>query len=122
MQTKICNLPEISFVGGETREFRFPLRDKKGKVFDASGATAIFSVVGAMNRTGVPIVSKPMDLIADENGITSVLTVTLFPTETVNLFGKFIYQISIRDFYGEIEIPSQGVLFITNNIDKSFIH
>lgn len=122
MQRKICNLPEISFVGGETREFRFPLRDKKGRVFDVSGATANFSVVGAMNRIGVPIISKPMEIVANENGIASVLTVTLLPAETVNLFGKFIYQISIRDFYGEIEIPSQGVLFITNNIDKSFIH
>lgn len=122
MQRKICDLPEISFVGGETRQFRFPLRDKKGRVFDVSGATANFSVVGAMNRSGAPIVSKPMDLVADENGITSVLTVTLLPAETVNLYGKYIYQVSIRDVYGDIEIPSQGVLFITNNIDRSFIH
>lgn len=122
MQRKICDLPEISFVGGETRQFRFPLRDKKGRVFDVSGATANFSVVGAMNRSGAPIVSKPMDLVADENGITSVLTVTLHPAETVNLYGKYIYQISICDVYGDIEIPSQGVLFITNNIDRSFIH
>lgn len=121
MQSKVYNLPEISFVGGETRDLLFRLITDSGKIFNASGATAAFSVVGSTNRTGTPLISKKMDIIADDNGIESVLTVTLLPAETVNLFGKYIYQISIRDLSGETEIPSQGILCITNNIDKSFI-
>lgn len=121
MQAKVYNLPEISFVGGETRDLLFRLFTDTGKIFNAAGATAMFSVVGSTNRTGTPIISKPMGIIADDDGIDSILTVTLLPAETVNLYGKFIYQISIRDLSGETEIPSQGILCITNNIDKGFI-
>ena len=45
----------------------------------------------------------------------------LLPQETVNLYGKYIYQITIQDMSGETEIPSQGILGITNNIDKAII-
>lgn len=121
MQEKVYKLPEISFVGGETRKLLFRLLTEGGYIFEASGSSATFSVVGSTNRTGAPLISKAMDIRADENGIESVLTVTLLPAETVNLFGKYIYQISIMDKSGEIEIPSQGVLCITNNIDKNFI-
>jgi len=49
------------------------------------------------------------------------LAVTLDPLDTVDLCGKYIYQITIKDINGNIEIPKQGILFITNNINKSFI-
>lgn len=48
-------------------------------------------------------------------------TVTLSPIETVDLSGKYIYQIIIRDIDGDVEIPKQGILYITNNINKNFI-
>jgi len=121
MQTKIYNLPEISFVGGESRDFRFKLFTDSGKVFNASGATANFSVVNSLNRTGDPLISRTMNIIADEDEIMSTLSLTLLPAETVNLFGKYIYQITIEDMSGEMEIPSQGILRITNNIDKGII-
>lgn len=121
MQTKIYNLPEITFVGGETHDLKFKLFTDTGKVFNASGASAIFSIVGSVNRTGAPLLSKQMKIIADDNGIESVLTVTLLPKETVNLFGKYIYQITLIDTSGEVEIPSQGMLRMTNNIDKNVI-
>ena len=35
--------------------------------------------------------------------------------------GKHIYQISIKDINGDIEIPKQGIMYITANIDKGFI-
>ena len=49
------------------------------------------------------------------------MTVTLESLESVNLFGKYIYQITIQDRDGEVEIPSQGIMYITNNIDKGII-
>ena len=121
MQAKMYELPEISFVGCETRDLLFHLFTETGRVFNASGAAAIFSVVGSVNRTGAPVLSKPMTVLADDDGIESVLAVTLFPSETVNLYGKYIYQITIKDLSGETEIPSQGILGITNNIDKNII-
>lgn len=121
MQAKVYNLPEILFVGGETHDLLFHLFTQTGHVFNAAGVSATFSVVGSVNRTGEPILSKPMDVIADDDGIESILSVTLMPKETVDLFGKYIYQITIQDMSGETEIPSQGVLGITNNIDKKII-
>jgi len=121
VQQNIYSLPEISFVGGETRDLNFRLLTDNGKVFSASGASTTFSIVNSVNRTGAPIISKPMDIIADDNDIDSILTVTLLPAETVNLFGKYIYQITIIDLSGEVEIPSQGILRITNNIDKNAV-
>lgn len=54
--------------------------------------------------------------------ISNVLRVVLLPEETVDLVGKFIYQITIQDISGEIEIPDQGIIRIANNINKSFPH
>ena len=64
-----------------------------------------------------------MDIIKSEDGdgtVANVLKVVLLPEETVDLFGKFIYQITIQDISGEIEIPDQGILRIANNINKVF--
>lgn len=71
---------------------------------------------------GTPILTKPMEgAFNDEGTINNVLTVTLEPSETVGLNGKYIYQIQIRDIDGDVEIPKQGILYITNNINKGFI-
>ena len=56
-----------------------------------------------------------------EGTINNVLTVTLKPKETVGLCGKYIYQIQIQDIDGDVEIPKQGILYITNNINRGFI-
>ena len=65
---------------------------------------------------------KEMTVIYDETEtIDNILTVTLESSESVNLFGKYIYQITIQDRAGEVEIPSQGIMYITNNIDKGII-
>ena len=121
MQQNIYDLPEISFVGGETRDLLFKLFTATRLPFSAYGADATFSIVNSVHRTGEPIVSKQMDVIADDDGVDSILRVTLMPMETVGLFGKYIYQITIIDLSGEIEIPSQGILRITNNIDKNLV-
>ena len=118
---KVYNLPEITFVGGETHDLRFHLFTDTGKIFNASGCKATFSVVYSVNRTGSPVLSKSMTVLADDDGIESILAVTLLPTDTVNLYGKYIYQITIQDMFGETDIPSQGILGITNNIDKGII-
>lgn len=121
MVGKTYNLPEITFVGGETHDLRFHLFTDTRRVFNATGCKATFSVVYSVNRTGSPVLSKPMTVLADDDGIESVLAVTLLPTDTVNLYGKYIYQITVQDPSGETDIPSQGILGITNNIDKGII-
>ena len=121
MKARTYNLPEIAFVGGETQDLRFRLFTKTGRSFDADGAMATFSVVYSVNRTGATVLSKQMTVMNDEHGVKNVLAVELLPKETVGLFGKYIYQITIKDSGGDVEIPSQGILTITNNIDKAII-
>lgn len=116
-------LPTIDFVGGETQDLAFHVyfyKDKKP--FSLTGCTCNFSIVSFTNKMGAPILTKPMGAIFnDDVSSDNVLTVTLSPTDTIDLFGKYIYQIIIRDIEGDIEIPKQGILYITNNINKSFI-
>lgn len=116
-------LPEISFVGGETQDLMFRVFFYKNKMpYSLSGCSSNFSIVSFRNKTGEPILSKPMGTqYSDENAVNNVLTVTLSPADTVNLSGKYIYQIQMRDIDGDIEIPKQGILYITNNINKGFI-
>lgn len=116
-------LPTIDFVGGETQNLTFNVyfyKDKKP--FSLTGCTCNFSIVSFTNKMGAPILSKKMNgTYNDEVASDNVLTVTLTPTETVELFGKYIYQIIIRDIEGDVEIPKQGILYVTNNINKNFI-
>lgn len=116
-------LPTIDFVGGETQKLLFNIYFHEGRTpFSLSGCTANFSIVNYLNRTGAPILSKTMQSVLDADiTVDNKLTVTLFPEETVDLFGKYIYQIIIRDIDGETEIPKQGILYITNNINKNYI-
>lgn len=116
-------LPTIDFVGGETQDLLFNVYFyKNNQPFSLTGCTCNFAIVSFTNKTGVPILSKQMTSIFNDAGTSdNVLTVTLQPTETVDLCGKYIYQIIIKDINGDAEIPKQGILYITNNINKAFI-
>jgi len=116
-------LPTIDFVGGETQDLAFNIYFYRNKrPYSLSGCTANFSIVSFRNKTGVPILTKEMGIRFNNEGtINNVLTVTLSPTETVDLSGKYIYEIQMRDIEGDVEIPKQGILYITNNINKGFI-
>lgn len=116
-------LPTIDFVGGETQNLAFNVYFYKNKQpFSLTGCTCNFSIVSFTNKKGAPILTKSMEAIYnDDVTANNVLTVTLTPSDTVDLCGKYIYQIIIRDVNGDIEIPKQGILYITNNINKNFI-
>lgn len=119
----LYTLPTIDFVGGSTQDLLFRVYFYQNKrPFGLSGCTANFSVVDYLDRTGAPIISKAMTVkLSDDGTIDNVLSVTLSPTDTVNLFGKYVYQISIQDVDGDVEIPNQGLMYINTNINKSFI-
>lgn len=116
-------LPRIEFVGGETQELMFHVYfHSGGHPVSLTECTANFSIVSFTNKMGAPILSKKMDTGFNVEGTAeNVLTVTLEPKETVGLYGKYIYQIQIQDIDGAVEIPKQGLLYITNNINKGFI-
>ena len=113
---KVYTLPEISFVGGATQDFIFTCyyyNDKEE--YDLTGCTVVFSVIDYVNKNGTPLLSKTMTISG------SNASVTLAASETVDLFGKFIYQITVTGTDGTVDIPGQGILHIANNIDKNLI-
>lgn len=116
-------LPTIEFVGGESQELLFNVYFYKNrKPFSMIGCTSNFSVVDFTNKKGSPILNKSMDVLENGDGSAfNILSVDLTPKETCELSGKYIYQITIRDVNGNVEIPKQGLMYITNNINKSFI-
>ena len=119
-------LPSMDFVGGSTQDLVFHCYhylNKKAQ--DLSSCTANFSIINFVNKNGDPFVSKQMDTGAapDVDGeVSNVLRVALAPLDTVNLpAGKYIYQITIKDISGDVEIPNQGIIHIINNINKAFV-
>ncbi len=118
-------LPPMDFVGGSTQDLVFHCYHYLNrKAQDLSTCVANFSIINFVNKNGEPLVSKQMDIGADpgiDGEIRNVLRVTLTPADTVNLpAGKYIYQITIKDISGDVEIPNQGIIHIINNINKSF--
>lgn len=119
-------LPAIDFVGGSTQDFIFHCYHQQNKrAQDLSSCTANFSIINFVNKKGSPLVSKQMDITTDaprDGEVHNVLKVELTPLDTVNLpAGKYIYQITIKDISGEVEIPNQGIIHIINNINKAFV-
>lgn len=125
-KTGAYTLPTIEFVGGSTQELVFHLYyQTASQPFDLSTCTANFSLINYVNKGGTPAISKPMTVeAADPDGgnyIQNVAKVTLLPGDTARLSGKYIYQISIKDVQGASDIPNQGIMHITLNIDPEFV-
>lgn len=117
MQTCIYTLPELTFVGGETQEMKFRLKEIDGSLYNAKYCTANFSICNYSNKVGTPIITLTPTFISDGGKIIHILHIVLPAEKTVNLFGKYIYQIVIMDDTGRIEIPNQGIMNITRNIN-----
>lgn len=79
-------------------------------------------VINYTNTEDAPLFRCDMEITSKEVGsVKNVLYLKLFPEYTMGLCGKYVYQISIRDVGGDIEIPNHGVMYIRRNIDKAFV-
>ena len=124
MRGMIYTLPELQFVGGTSISHYFYCYKefKRGNcALDLDGATVDFSIVDYTNKNGVTLVSKTLEILQNTDGIYNTLYLDLKPEDTVDLYNKYVYQISVIDKYGNAEIPNQGILFITKNINQNFI-
>lgn len=123
MLPEIYTLPTISFVGGSTQKLAFHIYDEGDKEpLDATSYEAAFSVIDYVHKWRDPIFTKTMTISdTGDKGTRNILVVELVPSDTVDLAGKYVYQISVKDQDGNVDIPDQGILFITKNIHKSFI-
>lgn len=117
----IYNLPKIQFVGGETQDLCFRLKNMSGGYHTAEGFEANFSV-RKYGRIGErPVIEKNTVVSLDPDGLYSVVNIRLDSADTLLLDGRYVYQVTISGEDGYIEIPGQGIFEIVRNIYPDYI-
>jgi hypothetical protein len=109
-------------VAGETVPIVFQCRTPGplSQPWNAQGCTVELAVTHYGNKHGTPVLHKPGELI-QEGALWSAAVVELEAEETVDWFGKYVYQVMIRDTNNDVEIPGEGFIFVTRNINKQFV-
>lgn len=127
MLNKMYSLPELCFVGGSSENLEFNLYYDKSnpRPFNIYGGRADFSITSLISKNGCPLFSKSMQILqgdthTPEDMCYNVVRVSLLPEDTVDLFGKYVYQVTLMDVNGNIDVY-QGIISIHRNINKTFI-
>lgn len=119
-QTERYTLDAIDFgIGGSTEPVRFYLRNQAGEVFDATGYTVYLAISKINNTTAIPEVSKTLTLLVDDDGKYSIAEYVPLVADTINLEGKYEYQLTIKD--SEVNDSQKGAIYIYKNVNKSVI-
>lgn len=122
MLNPLYNLPEAHFVGGESEKFLFYLKTPYGNDFNADSCTVHFAIINYANKHGEPVVSKDAQIIMGPNEMMNIAVVELEPEDTLYLYGRYIYQLTVLDtMSGVTDIPGQGIMDIARNIDADYI-
>lgn len=121
MQTEIYTLPEWDFVGGETQRRGFTLLRSTGAEYDLPSAQAELAVVDFMNPSSAACIVQQVPVQLNRDGVSCEVSFTLSPADTVDLAGKYMYQITVRDVNGNTSIPRRGKMYIIENLDKTFV-
>lgn len=109
-------LPQFDFIGGTTQKYTIPVSSVANiSDSEAKSYRAAFAIVNYVNRDCAPIISKEATL--DTTG--KFITISLSPNETLNLTGKFVYQVSLRSENSNSEYHGQGLLIVARNIDRT---
>lgn len=113
-------LPDISFIGGMSGDFSFLFRNPDGSAFDGSSYDASFAM-RQRRQTALDFNASAV-FCEDDNGVLSRLRIRFSPSETAELDGEFIYQITLSSTEtGEICEPLQGRMTIIPNVKSKKI-
>lgn len=121
MRNDIYTMPSIVFVAGQSNTIKWNLYTRAKTPYNAQGCTGNFSVVDYSDQEGDPLINKALSFSKGIENVINVASVNLAPRDTLELDGKYIYQIIIKDIYNEAEIPNQGFLLITHNINAAYL-
>lgn len=122
MRHDIYTLPEISMVGGQSETIRWRLYDKNGDPYSGGDIQARFALTDFSDQSSdEAVLTKDITFIAGDEGVNNVAQVNLDYSDTANLYGKYVYQLTIKDGIREAHIPGQGIIFIAHNIDQAFL-
>ena len=118
-------LPRIQIIGGVTAQWVFNLYTPQGALFDAYNCAADCSIVPFHDKTGPSAASFACSIVEGPTKLKSAILVQLAVEDTVNLHGKYVYQITIKmpggGVHGKIDIPLHGIVYIGKNINPEFI-
>ena len=115
----ICNnsaftLEDIHIVGGDYKEFPIYINDNdRGGLMDVSNLQVNFSLVLYQARYGSPIIAKNLAVSTDD---PTAFLLVLYPDETKDLSGQYIYQLSIKTPNDKQE-SFQGFLYVEKNLN-----
>lgn len=124
MRHDVYSMPEIMFVAGQSNTLRWRLFKERNVPFNGEGCEGNFALVDYSDKYNTePLVSKPLafSIGDDATGAKNMASVDLLPSDTLGLSGKYVYQITIKDIDGEVEIPNQGIIHIYHNINATFL-
>lgn len=104
----VYDLSQIEFIGGTSQYLDFTINDEAGLPLNLDGSTCEFKLrdFGNFGETG--LLSKDGVITSAESG---QFRVALSPTDTNNLYGKFVYQIKITDVSLQV-FRFQGIMLI----------
>ena len=108
------NLEDIRIVGGDYKEFPIHVRDNdRGGLMDVANLQMNFSVALYQNRYGAPVIAKNLSISTDD---PTAFLLVLYPEETKDLSGKYVYQLSIKTPNDKQE-SFQGFLYVDKNLN-----
>lgn len=114
---KLFTLNDIDIIGGDYREILIRINDiDSGEILDITNLSVNFALVSYVDRNGSPILSKNLEISPVDS---SAFILTLLPNDTVNLNGKYIYQISVKANDTKKVESFQGVMTIDKNINPT---
>lgn len=122
MRDDVYTLPKICFVAGQSSTIQWRIYTSDGDYFNAEGCTGNLAVVEFGDKTGDALLSKDLTFSSEyDDGMYNLATVELDPSDTLDWSGKYVYQLTIVDSSGGVEIPNKGIFLVSGNINKSFI-
>jgi hypothetical protein len=107
----VYDLPEISFIGGDTKTLNFYVYNSGSAAVDITSATISWNLAyygmatSALTKSGSPSGSP-----------VNHFTVELGYSDTYLLSGKYIQQYTLTDLSGACFRPSQGIVYIKTGI------
>lgn len=110
------NLQEVSFIAGHTYSFDFNIY-QNGEMVTMVGKSLEWRLAPYGEKNYVSLVKTEGDGVVDVDSFTK--RVTLSPSDTENLSGKFVQQPIVTDFDGNVFKPGQGIVVILSGIPNS---
>lgn len=117
----IYNLPKIHIIGGEYQQLVFNFKTPSGESYTTQGYNIDFSAVKWGNVESNPDITKSGTMTLNETRTGSIVEFELLPEDTVELSGRYVYQIIIMIDKKKIKIPGKGILEINRNIHPQYI-